>query len=164
VTTNPSECLPGPAGQIVQMTIGLEHIQLRTQEVTLNFFGNLVRHDASGMEMGTWRPDQASIEFAARFVALLPDTVARSIAFDDGRLTLHFPEGGTLSVVPDSSGDRIWEARAKDWAVTCWPDADGTKVFSDVVGDVALPGDTSGSYSRPVEWNSEWVGYTKLEE
>ena len=164
MTTNPSECLPGPTGQIVQITIGLEHIQLRTQEVTLNFYGNLVFHDASGVERGSWQPDQASIDFAARFVARLPGTVARSIAFGDGRLTLQFREGGELSAVPGSSGDRLWEARAKEWSVTCWPDPDGTKVFSDVAGDVALPGDTSGSYSRPVEWNTEWVGYTKTEQ
>jgi hypothetical protein len=146
------------------MTLGLEHIQLRTQEVMLNFYGKVVFHDASGIEIGNWEPDQGSIEFAARFVALLPATVTRAVTFGDGRLTLEFREGGALSAVPDSTGDRLWEARAKDWSVTCWPDADGTKVFSDVAGDVALPGDTSGSYSKPVEWNSEWVGYAKTDE
>lgn len=164
MTTNISECLPGPTGQILQITLGLEHIQLRTQEVTLNFYGSLVFHDASGVEVGSWQPDQGSIAFASRFAALLPGTVARSIAFDTGRLTLEFQGGGALSAVPDSSGHWLWEARAKEWSVTCWPVADGTKAFSDVAGDVVLPGDTSGSYSKPVEWNSEWVRSTKSEE
>jgi hypothetical protein len=148
VTTNVSECLPGPTGPILQITLALEHIQLRTQEVTLNFYGSLVFHNGSGAETGSWQPDQGSIEFASHFVALLPGTVARSVAFDNGRLTLEFQDGAALSAVPDSSGQWLWEARAKDWWVTCWSTADGTRVFSDVAGDVALPGDTSGSYSK----------------
>jgi hypothetical protein len=161
MTSNSAEELKRFGGRLIRVTVGLDHLQIRTDSGLVNIFTLAVARALQGDELGRWVPNTSSINAGSRFAALIPDEISKTLLIADGRLTIQFVTGEQLEIVPDLSGERAWEAQGRDRSITCWPNTDGSKVFSDVTGDVALPGDETGTRAQSVRWTDSWAAFEK---